>query len=209
MPAAPRCERKERRLTRPSRGWVMPESCVDESPGTVSSSDSGVCFAMRPSEYLKGPRAEMWPDELSVVRRLDASRDQLLLWSCEKNPDTWRHFVPSYRDGLACVCTAVVLAHRNPRFCVAERAASVLSNVTQLCLLRCSFAGASPKINRPLLRIAINLIRVCIRELQFSNCIERVVELLHITSSDEHQGDPQSGTRLSWIVARVRQTRWR
>lgn len=208
MPAAPRCERKERRLTRPSRGWVMPESCVDESPGTVSSSDSGVYFAMRPSEYLKGPRAEMWPDELSVVRRLDASRNQLILWSCEKNPDTWRHFVPSYRDGLACVCTAVVLAHRN-RVSVWQSAPPPCFLTSLNCVCYAAPSRALLQRSIPLLRIAINLIRGCIRELQFSNHIERVVELLHITSSDEHQGDPQSGTRLSWIVARVRQMRWR
>ena len=56
--------------------------------------------------------------------------------------------------------------------------------------LRRSLAGISPKINRSLLRIAINLIQLCIRELKFLNRIKRVVELLHIASSDKRRGDP-------------------
>src|SRR5260370_18071947 len=58
------------------------------------------------------------------------------------------------------------------------------------CSLRRSLAGVSPKIDRPLLRIAINLIQLCIRELEFPNRIERVVELLHITTSDKRRGYP-------------------
>jgi hypothetical protein len=38
-----------------------------------------------------------------------------------------------------------------------------------------SLAGVSPKINGPFLRIAINIIQLRIREIEFLNSIERVV----------------------------------
>src|SRR5260370_30085045 len=55
--------------------------------------------------------------------------------------------------------------------------------------LSSSLSRVSPKINRPLLRIAGNLSQLCIRELEFPNRIERVVKLLNISSSDKRRGD--------------------
>ena len=71
-----------------------------------------------------------------------------------------------------------------------QTARSFFLNLNQPRWLRRSLASVSPKINRSLLCIAINLIQLRIRELEFSNRIEGVVELFHITSSDERCGDP-------------------
>jgi hypothetical protein len=49
-------------------------------------------------------------------------------------------------------------------------------------------AGALPKVDRPVLRIAINLAQLCRGELEILHRIERVVELLHIASSDKRCG---------------------
>src|SRR5271154_6657359 len=52
-----------------------------------------------------------------------------------------------------------------------------------------SFAGTLPKIDAPLLGVAINLLQLRIRKVELLNRIERVVELLHIASSDKRRGD--------------------
>src|SRR5271170_3486698 len=52
-------------------------------------------------------------------------------------------------------------------------------------LLRRSLSGVFPKVNRAFLCVAINLRQFCIRELELLHRIERVIELLHVTRSDE------------------------
>src|SRR5260370_7294418 len=58
------------------------------------------------------------------------------------------------------------------------------------CSLRRSLAGVSPKIDRPLLRIAINLIQLCILELDFPTPIHHVVQLIHFPRPNTHPANP-------------------